>query len=165
MFFKTLSCEAAEWTLNEVYEFVSESEMFNNSDDEDGERDRNKVGFKMGFATLATAVRDNVGWLTGALDAVLRSPDDRSQYADMSTLETLFALQMDVHFLSANLASMRDDAYRVLAADMTAAQKYLTGHCANAPPAADVRLLVPTSQRDRCLVGVLVRGPGGVIAA
>lgn len=69
-FFKAMSCEAAKWTLNEIYKFVSGSGMFGNSDDEYGDLGKNKVDFKMDFATLATTVHENVSRFTGVLNAV-----------------------------------------------------------------------------------------------
>lgn len=134
--YTALGCEAANWMLDEVYEFVSWSRMFSYSGDNYGNQEDEETYFEIGFTTLTAAVRDKISQLTGVLDSVLRSADDRSRYADTSVLETLFALQMNVYFLSANLQdgiATRDVAYHVLAAEMTAAQKYLASKCANAP--------------------------------
>lgn len=137
--YTALGCEAANWILDEVYEFVSWSQIFSDSGDDYRYQKDKDTYFEIGFTTLMATVRDKVSQLTGVLDSVLRSADDRSRYADTSVLETLFALQMDMYFLAANLQdgiATQDVAYRVLAADMTAAQKYLASNCANAPPNA-----------------------------
>lgn len=65
VFYKALGCEAADWMLNEINEFVRWSEIFDNG--EDRYWDENEDDFYTRFTNLAASIHDNVGRLTSVL--------------------------------------------------------------------------------------------------